>query len=119
MVEKSEFQRDLYMPVNAPDADDIIQGVGGFELYVYTIGFFVCAGLGIWIYFMLKSSMLALSLSIAAFSIVVMVFRRDVYNENLIKKIKVMMRFSKGQKIYEYKFHNIYEGEVIWDEETG
>ncbi len=118
MGERSEFQKDLYMPVNAPDADDVIQGVGSFELYVYVLSFFLCAGLGIWIYAVSASSMLALVTAIGVFSISVMVFRRDVYNENFIKKIKVMVAFVKGSKKYEYRYHNIYEGETELDEET-
>ncbi len=111
-------KRDLYMPVNAPDAEDVIQGVGVHELYIYTIGFCVCVMLGLWFYSKIKSSLLALTLSIFVFSLVVLVFRRDLFNENLIKKISIIRNFFRGQRKFEYSYHNIYEAsEGIYEDD--
>lgn len=104
-----EFTRDLYMPVNAPDADDIIQGIGAFEIYVYVIGFTICAIIGVVVNGFLHNAIVALCISLGMFTLVVLTFRRDIYNENLIKKIKVFLNFSKSQKVYEYHYFNIYE----------
>lgn len=111
-----EFNRDLYMPVNAPDADDIIQGIGAFEIYVYVIGFVICAIIGLVINSFLNNSIVALCISLGFFTLVVLTFRRDIYNENLIKKVKVFFDFSKSQKVYEYHYFNIYEVREADDE---
>ena len=104
-----EFTRDLYMPVNAPDSDDVIQGIGAHELYIYTVGFFICVLIGLLLNTICHNSVIALFTALGLFSIVVLIFRRDIFNENLIKKIKIIQAFSGSQKIYEYSYFNIYE----------
>lgn len=104
-----ESEKDLYLPVNTPDADDLIQGIGAFELYIYAIGLIVCLLIGIWINWAYGNTMIATIGAVSLFAVVVLLFRRNLYNENVIKITMVVLKFQRSQKAYEYLYHNIYE----------
>lgn len=105
----NESEKDLYLPINTPDADDLIQGIGTVELYIYSIGLAVCLAAGLWINFAIKNTVVATITAISLFALIVLLFRRNLYNENVLKITMVVLRFQKSQKIFEYVFHNIYE----------
>lgn len=102
--------RELYIPVNTMDSEDYISGIGSREVAVISLISFIAIILGILIS-MLLNVLLAVSLVALILSMTIMVIRRDLSNENLIKKMRVVLEFVNCQKKYEYRYSNIYEGE--------
>lgn len=109
--------RSLYIPVNTPDADDRIMGLGDKELFIIggmtIITFILCMA-------MVNSSgkmVIIIATGMIVIATTVLIIRKDIYRENLIKKIKILRNFSKSQKKYDYLYFNIYEGYVKSKEE--
>lgn len=104
--------KELYIPVNVPDRNELIPGFGVKEivccLVVLAIGIITAiimciSGTGI---------LWALGVAIVMLVLAITIFRKNQYGENLIDKTQYVIKFSKSQKKYQYKYHNIYEGEV-------
>jgi hypothetical protein len=102
-------EKELYIPVNAPDAEDYVQGIGNKEISIITLVSAVTL-IGAVIAISLTRNMLV---PIFATGIIitfaVMLVKRDIYGETPIKKVKVWLDYIKSQKMYHYKYHNIYE----------
>lgn len=114
--------KPLYIPVNVPDADDFIAGIGKFELTiimsVLAVALLVTVPLG---YATGNTFMFSVICFLVVFAVILIV-RRDSHNENIIKKIKVVLDYIKSQKKYIYSYVNIYETipdntEEYYDEE--
>ena len=99
-------KKELYIPINSPDTEDFISGIGKVELSIITIATFVSISLGV-IYSVITTN----TLGAVAFVLMSVIFivRRDQYNENLIRKFEIVIEFIKSQKKFYYKYINIYE----------
>lgn len=102
-------KKDLYIPLNVPDNDDVIRGFGKREICIIAASFlaaFICIAA---VYAKTQNMVYAIFTGIGMVAITVMIVRKDIYNENTIDKLKHIVRFSKTQKRYEYRYYNIYE----------
>ncbi|MDW2797987.1 hypothetical protein RZO55_10410 [Clostridium boliviensis] len=115
--ENQVLEKELYIPVPIPDSDDYISGIGQSEVGVIAIAFIISVVIGI---FLSVAQNTIVGVSIGAFIIfmVITLIRRDMSNENLIKKIIIFMDYQKAQKKYQYVFKNEFyaEHEVEEDE---
>jgi len=89
--------RELYIPVNTLDAEDYISGIGNREVAIIAMALVGATVLGI----AMAALMNVISAVMAAAStlaIVIMVIRRDMCNENLIKKLRIVLAFIRRKK---------------------
>ena len=107
-----ENKKDLYIPLNVPDRKELISGFGTIELVISGIILLISVLIVIVAYVMEFNILYALLIAISLFTVVVMFVRKDKYGENLIYKTKYVIRFNKSQKMYQYQYHNIYEGRI-------
>ena len=104
-----ESKGDLYIPVNTPDADDYISGIGKFEVLVIAISMFASITVAIVFYVSTNNVIAAVVIAAIILGLTITIARRDNYNENLIRKLKVFWAYSSIQKKYYYVYYNIYE----------
>lgn len=104
-------QKPLYIPVNVPDADDYISGIGKIELTiimsVLAIGLLITVPLG----FLTGNTIICSAICFFIVFITILIVKRDTHNENIIKKIRVVFKYLKTEKKYIYSYVNIYEKE--------
>jgi len=89
--------RELYIPVNTLDAEDYISGIRNREVAIIAMALVGATVLGI----AMAALMNVISAVMAAAStlaIVIMVIRRDMCNENLIKKLRIVLAFIRRKK---------------------
>lgn len=104
-----ENKKPLYIPINTPDYDAIMSGIGSIELAVFGTAAIIIIIFGITVAASFNNTILAVLICLFLMFIVIITVRRDAYNENLLKKIKIISKFSRSQKQYEYHYYNIYE----------
>lgn len=109
---EQENKEELYIPVNIPEsrATDFFAGYGSKELFITIITFFIAIILAVVIYQSTKQLFFSAILGIGLVGITVLIIKRDQYDESLIDKLKIIQKYNKTQKKYEYKYYNIYEG---------
>lgn len=114
--ENQVMEKELYIPVPIPDSDDYISGIGQSEVGVIAIAFIVAVAIGI---FLSVAQNTIIGVSIGAFIIfmVITLIRRDLSNENLVKKIIIFLDYQKAQKKYQYLFSNEFYAEFEDDED--
>lgn len=105
-------KKDLYIPINVPDRNEMIPGFGNTELIACGISVGLAAIVGIIMYISGINVLYVVGTAVAIITVAIMVFRKDKYGENLLFKTQYVIAFHKSQKKYEYKYHNIYEGGV-------
>lgn len=103
-----ESKNTLYIPVNTPDYDAIISGVGSIEMTIFGVSAVLIIVIGLMIA-QFSNTLVAVWIAGLLGCAVVLTIRRDNCNENLIKKISIFRRYIKSQKRYVYLYHNIYE----------
>lgn len=102
-------KKELYIPINSPDTEDFISGIGKVELTIIMIVSFVSISIGV-IYSIITTNTLgAVALVVTITMSTIVIVRRDQYNENLIRKFEIVIEFIKSQKKFNYKYVNIYE----------
>lgn len=104
-----ENKKPLYIPINTPDYDAIMSGIGSIELAIFGTAAIIIIVFGITVAASFNNTILAVLICLFLMFMVIVSVRRDAYNENLLKKIKIIHKFSKSQKRYEYYYYNIYE----------
>lgn len=114
--ENQNLEKELYIPVPIPDSDDYISGIGQWEVGVIVIAFFITLAIGIFLS-IAKNTILGVSVGAFIITTVITVIRRDVHNENFIKKVQIFMKFNKSQKRYHYVFKNEFRVEFEDEEE--
>lgn len=114
--ENMNLEKELYIPVPITDSDDYISGIGQWEVGVIVIAFFIILAIGI---FLSIANNTILGVSVGAFLLttVITVIRRDIHNENFIKKIQIFLKFKKAQKRFHYVFNNEFRVEFEDEEE--
>lgn len=102
-------KKELYIPINSPDTEDFISGIGKVELTIIMIVTFLSIAVGV-IYSIITTNTLgAVALVVTITMSTIVIVRRDQYNENLIRKFEIVIEFIKSQKKFNYKYVNIYE----------
>lgn len=115
-MNENQNRKKLYIPVNVPDSDDYISGIASFELAIIGLSMVVALVVGGLIFTYTGNSVQAVAGAACIISVTLLTVRRDVTNENLIKKINVVLLYTKSQRQYQYRYYNIYE---IDDENNG
>lgn len=102
-------RKELYIPVNIRKRKEIADGIGKAEL----LQIIVMAGIGLLvglIIFAVKGGIFSIMLPPIILGMAGVIFlRKDMTNQSVLDRIHHLMEYSKGQKIYFYKYHNIYE----------
>lgn len=101
-------KKPLYIPVNTPDYDAVISGVGTVELGIFTSVTAVVIVVGI-ILSQLVSILFAVVLGLTIIGITILTVKRDAHNENFFMIMKIIRSYKKRQKKYMYVYSNIYE----------
>lgn len=108
----NEKKKELYIPLNVIESQDLISGIGGKE--VGYIGGALLAGviLAVMIFMLSGSMVLAVLVGGTLVAVTVMLVRRDRFNESMIDKFRFLKIYLKAQKKYEYQYYNIYGGYI-------
>jgi hypothetical protein len=104
------LEKELYIPVPIPDSDDYISGIGQWEVGAIAIAFFITLAIGIFLS-MAMNTIVGVSVGAFIISTFITFIRRDINNENFMKKIKVFLVFKKAQK----RFHYVFKNEFLSD----
>ena len=106
----SEGKKELYIPLNVVESQDVISGIAGKEIGY--IGGALMAGviLAVLIFSFSGSMVLAVLIGGTIVALTVMLVRRDKFNESMLDKFRFIKIYLKAQKKYEYQYHNIYGG---------
>ena len=110
------LEKELYIPVSISDSDDYISGIGQWEVGVITIAFVISVLIGIFLSIAINT---IAGVSVGAFfiSTAITLIRRDVYNENFLKKVQIFRDFAKAQKRFQYVFENEFKTELEDEED--
>lgn len=103
----------LPIPVNVIDEADYVMGFGKKELLISIVAFLLSVVLAILIYLIRGDIIWAIGSGVGLLAITISVVRRDRFNESLIDKLRFVKMYIKDQKHFEYKYHNIHEGESV------
>lgn len=101
-------KESLYIPVQTPDADDFIAGIGVVEVGIIGFATALAIFMGVLLAQLLHNTLYGVFLGAVIIGLSILVYRRDQYNENMIKKYKVVTGFVKAQKRYMYYFYDTY-----------
>lgn len=112
-TKKTGGGQDLYIPVHTLDSNDYIVGFGQLEVIITAVALVIGVILGIIISTISGNTFFLFVLSFFTAGITFVVIRRDQRNENMITKIRIILRFRKAQKKYLYEYYNIHEGREI------
>lgn len=102
----------LYIPFNVPPGKQIISGYTWRELRIAALSFLISCILGVIIYSMIGTIIGLIAPIILITFVTIALVGKDKHNENTIDKIRIIIKFSKMQKKYYYKYTNIYEGKI-------
>lgn len=105
-------KKDLYIPVNVPDRNELIPGFGTVELTVCGVAIGVAIIIAIIMYLSGINILYAVGTAATIITMAILIFRKDKYGENLLFKTQYVIAFHKSQKKYQYQYHNIYEGSI-------
>lgn len=107
MKEETEKKR-LMIPSPTSDRDDYIQGIGKKEVGAIVAAIII--GILIIVIGAINGHVAAHAfVTIFGIGIVIMAVRRDAINENLIDKVKNLIRYGQSQKIYMYEYHEVWQ----------
>lgn len=107
-----ERKGDLYIPVPIKRYPEIlnIDGIGkreGRNIVISTLIGILLSGI---VMILTKNILLPLAIIIFISFCSYIFQKKDLTNRNTIDRVKISHRFKKSQKVYLYKYHNIYEG---------
>lgn len=94
-------------------AEDYFAGYGFKELIATVIAFVGGFIIAVVMYNSTQQVLYGGILGFGIVAIVILVVKRDKYDESLIDKLKIIMDYKKSQKQYEYEYYNIYENKGI------
>lgn len=101
---KEEEKKPLSIPANCPPVEYVINGFTKSDMsYVIGAGIatFVMA---IMVYANTKDTIKAVAIGIMGIAMAVIIFHRDLYTENLIDKIRILLEYNKSPKSYIYRY---------------
>lgn len=110
-MEEDKNEYELKIPENTSDRDDYIQGIGLKEVIIIVIALIIDIVLVACVY--LSSGNIIAGLCTAAFllGIVIITVKRDLINENLIDKIRILCAYIRLQKVLQYRQYDLWEDE--------
>lgn len=98
-------EKELYIPMNALDRQDIISGFGKDELKIAAVVFVICLiGCIITISSNENSTFVAVMVMIGIMGLVVSAIWRDQCDESMVEKVRQVFVYMKMQKKYEYRY---------------
>lgn len=116
MENEERPDKELYIPIQIPDSDDYISGIGQREIFIIAAMSLIAVVIGIALS-VLKNTVVGVSMGGAIIAFTIMIIRRDLNNENLLKKLKIYHAFDKVQKKYLYVYKNMYHCSTETEEE--
>lgn len=103
----SEFEKDtLYIPSGLKVKPEIFDGFGKEELFKSVISILIAGAIDIVFYLTTKNVAVSIVFVLAAIAGSVMAFTKDKTNLSVADQISNMVRFSRMQKFYPYKYHD-------------
>lgn len=102
-------KKKLYISEKILDSDDFVTGFGGMELAISAVALVIALIVGVTIYQISDNVMTALLVGAGIVIITVVTVHRDMSNENMLKKVKLLIKTARSQKKYLYQYTNIYE----------
>lgn len=99
----------LYIPTKILDSDDYIAGFGNQELVITGVVSVISILIGLYLYQMQENTFIAVAITLCSITATIFLIRRDICNENVFQKIKILWKNSRMQKRYFYFYKNIYE----------
>lgn len=100
--------KDLKIPAQVSDRDDFIQGIGAKEIMVIIVTFIVLIFFVITGYAISKNLVMCFMIAAFLLGLSIISTKRNNYNENLIDQIKILRKYLKMQKVYEYKHTDLF-----------
>ena len=113
-------KNELYIPTNIPEsrANDYFAGFGIKELTYSLVSFLIWGVIAVVIYVTTGQIIQSILLASRMFDITILIVKRDKYDESMIDQLKIIRKYRKAQKQYEYEYFNIYEGvDEQWKEQ--
>lgn len=104
-------KQELYIPINVPEsqANDYFMGFGSKELLVTFVSFIISSIIAVIIFINTDQVLYSAILGVGIVAITILIIQRDQFDESFIDKIKLVNKYFKSQKLYEYKYFNFYE----------
>lgn len=97
-----ERRKPLDIPTNASDRNDYIQGIGKKEVLIIVVVMVASMVVAVIIYSIWQDMMAAAGTMFFLNAGTVMAVRRDIYNETVGDRIRIMAAYVKMQKQYKY-----------------
>lgn len=106
---KTMNKKELYIPTNVPDNNDIISGFGIKEIIIAGIGTAASVVFAVLVYIISSDIVASVLLPFAAIAILIVFIRRDQCSESIIDKLKFVWYYMKSQKRYGYQYYDYIE----------
>lgn len=103
-----ERRKPLYIPIKTLDSEDYVTGFGKMELAVTALSVAIALVAGL-IVAMTANSLVGILVGCFIVATVFVVVRRDNNNENMAKKIKIVLQCNKSQKRYLYNHGTTFD----------
>lgn len=101
----SEFQKQtLYIPLGLKTRTEIFDGFGKEELFKSIIVTLIAGAIDTIIYMLTKNTALSVVFILSAIAGSVMMLTKDQSNVSVVDQMIFMIRFSKSQKRYRYRY---------------
>lgn len=114
MNSKNKNKETLYIPVNIRRRKEYVDGFGKEELVKVLIWFVIGIVVGLILFFIKNKEMVYVVFSAIFFpGLAFALTRKDKTNRSQIDRLVDLYKFSVSNKRYDYKYHNIYEKEVV------
>lgn len=102
-------EKPLLILENCPPVDYVIIGFTQTDIAMIALWTVIGVIVGISVYAYNGNSIIAVVIVLVTAMLAISIFRRNQYTENLIDQIKVIFRYWREQKQYEYEYINIWE----------
>lgn len=114
---QNEKKKELYIPLNVIESQDLISGIGRKEVSYIGAALLIGVILAVIIFSSSGNMVAAVMTAGILVSITVLMVRRDQFNESMVDKLRFIKIYMESQKRYEYRYFNIYGGDVLDDSE--
>lgn len=105
MIHIDEQEKDtLYIPLGLKVKPDIFDGFGKEELFKSIVTTIIAALLDVAFYLVSRNVAVSVVIILASIAGSVMAFTKDKTNLSVADQIRNMIRFSRMQKFYPYKY---------------
>lgn len=102
-------KNELYIPLPVTDSRDYITGFGQREMGYLIVSFVVAIFIGILFQILFGNVATTVVSSFSFIGLMVIIVRKDNYDENLIDKVHIFIEYQKCQKRYEYEYYDWLE----------